>query len=551
MPFKLYWPLLPLVLLFAYGLRRCASSPGNDFAGYYAGSREILHGGFHHAYDMESLNETLESKGYTGNYVSYGPFPPSTALVFAPFLGFRMQTAKLLFDILSCLLFVFTLLRAARFFNIPPLLVALTPFVFLVPILNNLVFGQAYLLLIVLLLEGYMAYRQDRIIAATLFWALAIVFKLTPAFLFLFLLLRKKYRTALYLGAACTILLLICMAVTGSGAWKFYISDILPKMGRGELNDPFTYVFQSAFMLLKKEFLFDALLNPHPAYQSPYLFVGSMALFKAAALSAAILATIRHKDEFFSFSVWVTVSLLISPNGSSYSLLLLLLPLWSLAERTGLARRPVLAGDPGLARRPDDDPGPSRPSLSFWLAVLLLGAACTVPVTRFGGYPVWAQFPRLYLLLAFFAVLLAQGRRLWNSRMAIGLATLFFVLDIRSYLPATDGSRYFLPEEKHLFIYDYTVRDHHLVYYYRDGGGRQEQMTSIPVATLTDDPVQLKDNQIFYQGRQVTSSPDWKQKPRLLNGNHILYLSDKGRGIGFYTLREITPGDSAAPLSYR
>jgi hypothetical protein len=49
----------------------------------------------------------------------------------------------------------------------------------------------------------------------------------------------------------------------------------------------------------------------------------------------------------------------------------------------------------------------------------------------------------------------------------------------------------------------------------------------------------MKKNQLFYKGKQLTFSRDRKKKPMLATDGSIVYLSDKNRGVGFYTLRKI------------
>lgn len=525
MPAKIrFLYFLPLILLFGYGLKRSLSVPASDFAAYYTGSRDILHGRYERVYDLRSLNADVLAGGHSGNFVSYAPFPPFTVMVFAPFLLLPMVAAKVLFNVVSFLLFLLTLWRCSRVFSLQPLLILLTPVVFLIPIVNNLAFGQAYLLLCCLLLEGWLAYREQRVFAASFFWGVAILFKLTPAFLFVFLLLRRRYRQAMILACVCGILLGLCVWVTGFGVWKFYITDILPKMGRGELNDSFTYIFQSAFMLLKRVFLYDGLLNPHPVYYSPWLFVATMAAFKALILTPVVILTLRGRDEFFSFGVWVLASMLISPNGSSYSLVVLVIPLWALA--------PV-----GRAR------------LAMGLA--LLGVACFLAVSRWGGHAVWAQFPRLYLLLGFFLLLVTQVDRVWNGWLLVAMGLCFYCLDARRYLRSQETGSYVLDREQHLFIYDYTVKNGRLVYYFQDDKGEGEQETGIVAGALTEEGLNIRNNQIYYKGVALTSSPDWKAKPRLLDGRTIVYLSDEDRGIGFYTLRQISPNSGAVRGSSR
>jgi hypothetical protein len=526
---KIYFFFIPMLLALGFGCWHALSTPASDFAGYYYGGRALLSGHYEQAYDMQMLNDRIIAAGYNRILVSYAPFPPFTSLVFSPFFLFPMGLAKIVFNICSIGLFLFSLLRICRYFSTPPWLILILPVIFFIPLLNNLAFGQSYLLLFVLLAEGYLACREDKIALSSTLWAIAILFKLFPAFLFLFLLLRKKYRNVLYLGIACGALLLASLWLNGMTAWKFYLSAILPKMGRGELNDSFTYVFQSAFMLLKRCFLSDSLLNPHPVLYNPYLFTLGMALFKAFILSTAVLLTLREKDDFFPFSVWVMASMLISPNGSSYSLVLLVIPLLALMHR---------AGAPDSTGSSHHNGASSYRTIA---AILLLVAACAVTVSRFGAFPIWAQFPRLYLLLLFYALLLLQGKRSWNVWLFSGLTLLFIVLEIRGNLPETDSSSYVLTKEQHLFICDYTIRDHRLIYYYRDDLGEHEQVTDIPVNTLTTDGVSLQDNQIWYNGSKLTDSPDRKEKAALIDGKYIVYLSDKHRGVDFYTLRKLRP----------
>jgi hypothetical protein len=510
-----YLWFIPLLLAFAFGLRRSWSAPPSDFAGYYYGSQALIHGHYPEAYDMTQLNDRIVAAGYPDVFVSYTPFPPFTSLVFAPLLIFPMNIARIIFNGISIALFLFTLLRITRLLATPSYLILALPVLFFIPLLNNLAFGQAYLLLFTLLAEGYLAYRKQQRILSSLLWTAAILFKLFPAFLFIFLLLRRRYRDALYLGIGCALLLLPSLLINGIAAWNFYGSVILPRMNHGELNDSFTYIFQSAFMLLKRAFRYDQLLNPHPIADNPWLFTLSMAIFKSLILTPAVLLTRREKDDVAPFTVWIAAGMLISPNGSSYSLILLILPLLALAHHT-------------------------RPSLVF-PAALLLTAACAIPVNRFGALPLPAQFPRLYLLLLFYLLLCRPQPHTRNLALAAALTALFFALDIRGNLPAKDPGSYILAKEEHLYIDSFATRDNRLIYFWRDDKGSHEQPTDYPVTTLTADSVRLNDNQIWYKGKQITTSPDRKAKPALINGSYLIYLSDMNRGFEFYTLRKIKP----------
>jgi hypothetical protein len=521
-PARRYLWFIPLLLALTFGLRRSWSAPPSDFAGYHYGGRALIHGRYSEAYDMTQLNDRIAADGWHDVFVSYSPFPPFSSLIFAPFLIFPMDVAKIVFNCVSIALFLFTLLRLTRYLSTPPYLILALPVIFFIPLLNNLAFGQAYLLLFTLLGEGWLAYHKQKRILSSLLWGAAILFKIFPAFLFVFLLLRRRYLDALYLAIGCTLLLLPSLLINGLAAWNLYASVIIPRMNHGELNDSFTYIFQSAFMLLKRAFRYDQLLNPHPIADNPWLFTLGSAIFKSLILAPVVLLTRCEKDDFFPFTVWVVASMLISPNGSSYSLILLILPLLGLAWHTA-----------------------SRPTPFPILAIVLLTAACAIPVNHFGALPLLAQFPRLYLLLLFYFLLNRPRPDARNpglpTALAAALIVLFFALDIRGNLPKPDPSSYVLTKEAHLFIDGFGARDNHLIYSWRDDKGSHEERTDYPIDLLSIDSVELKDNQIFYKGKQITNSPDRKAKPTLINGKDIFYLSDKDRGFEFYTLRKITP----------
>jgi hypothetical protein len=464
------------------------------------------------AYDLEKLNGAIWQAGYRDVFVSYAPFPPFTSIVFAPFLLFSPLTAKILFNTVSCLLFLLTLMRARLVMGLPPWLAIVLPVLFFVPLVNNLFFGQAYLLLTVLLLEGYLAHKQRRFALAGLLWGTAVLFKLFPGVILFWLLLRKEYRTARWLCSFCALLLLLSIGLNGWEIWKYYGTEIFPKVNNGELNSSFTYYFQSACMLIKKGFVYDALYNTSPLTDSPMLFGILLGLFKATILTASIAFTLRgrDKDGYHSFAVWMTSTILISPNGSSYSLVLLIIPLLALGKaRTGLLS-----------------------------ALLLLAVICFIPVNRLEHFPAWAQYPRLYLLLFFFFGLMIRPlRSAWHGGVFAGSVSFFLLLSLASYPRGVDRSRYFFSTEEHIFINDYWVSDGSLFYSYRDETGSHTVPAGLPVAASS--ALGLEGKQILYGGRPVTQSGDTKRKPMLINGTTILYLSDKNRGPGFYTLRKL------------
>lgn len=501
-----------LAFVLGYFIIRAAGAPFSDYAGYYFGSQALLRGDYRHVYDTYSLNALIAEQGYTGVFACYTPFPPFTSIVMAPFLAFPISISKAVFNIFSATLFVLTLARAVKYFSIPLWMSWLIPVLFLIPLRNNIYFGQAYLLLFVLLIEGYMAYKKGKVVMASLLWAVAVVFKLFPLVILFFLLAKKQYKQAAYCLAACLLLGIVSVVFNGFASWQYYVFTILPRAGSGELNNSYTYVFQSALMLLKNLFVYDEVQNPQVLMSNLPVFIIGMVLFKSVVLACCVGMTV-HKTTagFFAFAGWITASLLLSPNGSSYSLMLLLIPLLALAN--------------------------SKP-VYVYVGMALVLFINAIPVQALAKWPLLLQFPRLYLMLLFFLLMLlvAGARFPWKLHLAFFMALL--LPEAPKLFAAKDNSAY-LFKEKLPLVYAYTIRNNVLTYYYWNEKGSRETVTAYRVQQVETTDVHIRNNQVFYKDQQLTSTADLKQQAMLINGTDIIYLSDKGRGFSFYTLRRI------------
>jgi hypothetical protein len=510
--YPLYYPVIFLAALLAYFIVKAASAPFSDYAGYYFGSGALLQGNYAAVYDTWSLNVLIAQKGYSGIFVSYTPFPPFTSIMMAPFLLFPVAVSKIIFNVFSAALFVLVLTRASKYFSLPAWVLWLVPVIFFIPLRNNFFFGQVYLLLFSLLLEGYMAYKKGKPVVAALLWGVAIVFKIFPLVVLFFLLAKKQYKQVAYCVAVCVLLGLISVLLNGFASWQYYVFTIFPRANSGELNDSYTYLFQSAFMLMKNLFVYDAVQNPQVVLNSTPVFVIGMVLFKALLLACCVGITIHKKASgLMAFTSWITASMLLSPNGSSYSLILLLLPLLALARG-------------------------KRVYLFTAMALLLL--ICFIPVAALGGKPLLLQFPRLYGMLLLFGLLIIIAGMQFPVKLFSALVALLLLADAGKLFPRPDNTNYLLTEELP-FVFEYAIKDNQLVYYYWDDKGIHETNTGYAVQNYSTSEVRIQNNQLYYRDKQLTSTPDRKKQAMLVNGKHIVYLSDKNRGFGFYTLRTI------------
>lgn len=507
-----YYPIAFLAALLAYFIYAAAGAPLSDYANYYFGSQALLHGNYLQVYDTYSLNVLIAEKGFTGVFASCTPFPPFTSVVIAPFLLLPVAASKIVFNIFSATLFVWVLVRIINYFAIPSRVVWFIPILFFIPLRNNIFFGQAYLLLFALLLEGFIAYKKGKTIAASLLWAVAIVFKVFPLLVVFFLLAKKQYKQAMYCVAACILLVMVSVVLNGLASWQYYVLTIFPRANMGELNNSYIYLHQSALMLMKNLFVYDEVQNPQVVYNSLPLFIIVMALFKGALLASCVGITLNKKtSSFTAFAAWITASLLLSPNGSSYSLVLLLIPLLAL--------------------------GNSKP-VYVYIGMVLITLICSISVQSLAQWPLLLKFPRLYLMLLFFFLLLLVARARFPLKAGIAFFALLLLADLPKLFAPKDNSTYLLKQKLPL-LYEYTIKNNRLVYYYWDEKGSHETKTDYEVQAATTEDVYIQNNQLYYKDKQLTATPDRKQQVLLVNGTDIIYLSDKNRGFKFYALRRI------------
>ena len=161
--FQTYYPFLPLLLLCVFYAYKAIAFPIHDFSNYYFGGKFLADGNFNsEIYFPYELNKAISDLGYQNIFASYAPNTPFLAWFFLPYSFVSAATAKLIFNSISIILFVFSICRLFTHYKLNLKFALLIPILFLVPIKNSLLFGQVYFLLFFLLSEGWIAYEKER-----------------------------------------------------------------------------------------------------------------------------------------------------------------------------------------------------------------------------------------------------------------------------------------------------------------------------------------------------------------------------------------------------
>lgn len=512
--FKTYSSLLPILALCGFYVYQATGFVLHDFANYYFGGYFFSQGNFTtDLYFPDIFNRKIASLGYTSVFTSFAPNTPFLTLLFYPFHFINPFTAKLVFNLISCGLFLYSLNRIFRFYSLKPIYLVLLPVLFFIPIKNNLLFGQLYFLLFFLLAEGWLAYEKQRFTRMAFLWSLAILIKIFPAVLILFLVFRKKYKAALVLVLFCIGFTLLSVWANGIEIWLFFFKEVFPKASNGEIATAFVDNYQSVHMFLKRFLIFDSVENPNPVWDNPLLFRILELLFKLTLLFIGYYLSKNAQNKLFAFSYWIMAAILLSPYGSTYTFILLLFPFFYIAKQPGLLPTKVTV-----------------------LLLLFVIGNLPLSIILTQAYPV--SYVRLAFLLAFFTVFIFSVRNTIPRKKSLWIPILAIPIGFGSfYFQTKDNSSPMLPQNSPILIYDYTITNNQLHYFYRDENG--EHSTVIPFPEATTSEAVIRNNQIFYNGKQQTFGSDHKRKAAVLDNQTLIYLSDYNRGIGFYTLRKL------------
>ncbi len=476
----------------------------HDFSNYYFSGTFFRNGQFDSSiYFPHHFNQAIAATGQEGVFASFAPQNAFLALFMVPFSLFSIGTAKILFNLLGLLLFVYSVRSLIKHVEINPIVLFLIPIVLFVPLKNHFLFGQFYLILFFFIVEGFIAYKKEKFWLMGVFWGIAIFLKVFPIILVAMLLFKKEFKAVLIFGLTCLGILFMSVLISGIDVWLYYFQEVLPKSNKGEITIPFVQNYQSMHMLLKG-------LLP----QKIGLMASLLLCFKLMFLIIGYYFTKNEKSLLKTISYWILISLIITPAGNTYSLVLLVFPLFVFFENNIKLTTQII------------------------LVVAVLILISNVPIQPFKDYPIPFSFPRLIGFVVLVVIFVKENliHIKWNY-----FAVIIFPIVIGNFLFQKNALQNDQPltSDPALLNYDYHIDNNKLMYTYWSQQGPLIGETDVEVKELDTTRVKLIDNQIFYKNQPITFDPSNKLKPGLINDTAIVFLSDYQRGIGFYELRYI------------
>jgi hypothetical protein len=369
-----------------------------DFSNYYLAARLVQEKTVtSRIYEWIWLQRQKDHRNIDQRIISFVPITPFSTLAVWPFASAPPLLAKHRWLVLNIAMVV-AIVALLRSLTQLPLRRVILVAALSVPLNKNLLYGQYYvLLLLVLTLACWCYVRQKRFMSGLLV-GLGFGLKLFPI-LYLGYFLRKRDFKAFaggVIGAAGAAIASIM--IFGWQANRVFVNQVLPWTLRGEGLDPYNLSSASITTLLHRLFVYEPQWNPHPSINVPWLLAVLLPMAQILLFAPALLLAkpvdISPRRLRLEWSAVLLGSLLISTLPAGYHFTLLILPvclMWDVVEERG--------------------------GLAAVVALLFLYVAIGFPGWKsIGAMSPWALFsvPRLYIVALLCCLgywLLASQRR--------------------------------------------------------------------------------------------------------------------------------------------
>ena len=294
-----------------------------DFPDYYLAARLYRQGyPLEKIYDWTWVQRQKDHAQIDRPIVTFTLLTPFSLLPVLPFASFPPLVAKHGWLLANLVFLGLTgwLLRALS--GLRARSVAILIFLALVPLRTNFLFGQEYILLLLLLtLAAFLHWRQ-RPVASGLTLAVAAALKIYPGLFILFFARKKQWTAALSLLLGSFALWTLSIVLFGFETVRIYLLEVMPWALRAEGQDPYNFNWNSFSALLHRLFIAEPDLNPHPLIHLPaaYAFLqpvcqGLIFVPFLWLLTSSRADSAREKLEWGAF---VAMLLILSTNPASY-----------------------------------------------------------------------------------------------------------------------------------------------------------------------------------------------------------------------------------------
>jgi hypothetical protein len=372
--------LAAIALFMSTSFRTGWTEMATDFPNYYTAAVLVRQGKpLRDYYDWTWFARQMN---YAGIEKQLGAYTPQTPLTMLPVVGLaalpsmEAKRVVLVLDLvfLAAIVLILARLTAIRWEYIAILLLAGHG-----SLHANIVDGQYYIFLLLLLTLTFWSFDRGQFAASGLITGLACGLKLYAGPLFFLFAVKKKWSGVAGMLAAAALLSGLAIAIFGWSDILYYLARVLPRTLEGGSTDPYNPGGSTISTLLRHLLVSEPELNPHPAFAAPWLYFFANSTFHFGLLAFTVIGiastssltagidgkpsgagfslrgtsvprgrladssspqaevrptrtsphshSTRRSDDRRDFAVLVILSLLLSTSVASYTLILLLAPI--------------------------------------------------------------------------------------------------------------------------------------------------------------------------------------------------------------------------------
>jgi glycosyl transferase family 87/WD40 repeat protein len=367
-----------------------------DFPNYYTAAVLVRqHQPLHNYYDWTWFARQMN---YAGNGMQIGGYTPQTPLTMLPMIGiagFAPQEAKRIWLVCNLLFLGITVWLLSRVTTFGFEVIWLLAFCGYFSLRTNFLYGQYYVFLLFMLTLTFYFLQCQKDWLGGVVVGFAFVLKLYGGPFLLYFVIKRQWRALFGMMAVVLLLGGVALALFGQADLRYYATQILPRSLEVGQVDPYNPGDATFSTLLMRSFVAEPELNPHPLWQAPWLFFFLRSFTSLATVAFLLLGvSMKRTTDRHNFAWFVVTAFLLSTSTSSYSFIVLLLPLVLLLQESGPLRCFLLTATYVLLTLP------LRPAFLFPKVGLLFALFIAI------GWPCWRAIPRRTALYAMVAVAL-------------------------------------------------------------------------------------------------------------------------------------------------
>jgi len=293
-----------------------------DFPNYYVAASIHRQGiPLDRAYEWRWFQRQKDHLQVEQSLVGFAPHPPMCALPMLPLTGLSALNAKRVWLLLNLGLLAVVMLILRKGTRLSWTRILVLTFLCVLPLRSNFLFGQYYVVILMLLCGAYYAAHRGWRFTSGGLLAVAASLKIFPAFFLILFLRKRNWRAVAGMVATGAALMALSIAIFGWSVHKIYLLEVLPRAMRGDLLGPYTLQWNSFTAICHRLFLAEPELNPSPLLDSPAAYALVQAILATILLFSFLLNT--SEDDTPQASAWewaafMPLLLLLSSMPSHY-----------------------------------------------------------------------------------------------------------------------------------------------------------------------------------------------------------------------------------------